>query len=108
MIANVPQGELAHKLAKRLYGSTNKRDADLQIAKRYRRHERARLALERKQLHDRALKSRTDDTGDSDLRYHISTSKNRLIDIFTAIRTNKGDPAYDICITSKSEFLGPS
>jgi hypothetical protein len=94
------QGELAHKLVKRLYGSTNKRNANGQIAKHYRRHERARLALERKQLRDHAMKSRmanpSDTTGDSDLRYHISASKNQPIDIFTAIRMNKGDPAYDV------------
>ncbi|KAF8156767.1 hypothetical protein B0H34DRAFT_789464 [Crassisporium funariophilum] len=98
-------GELAHNLVKRLYGSTNKRDTDCQIAKRYRRHEQARLALERKQLRDRALKTRTEDTGDSDLRYHISASKNRPIDIFTAIRTNKGDPAYDRFLPKLQDHL---
>jgi hypothetical protein len=36
-------------------------------------------------------------TGDSDLRYHISDSKNQPVDIFTMIRKNRGDPAYDAC-----------
>ena len=48
-----------HRLVKRLHGSTNKRNADWRVAKRYRRHERARLAHEHKQLRERATKSRT-------------------------------------------------
>jgi hypothetical protein len=46
------QGKLAHKIVKRLYGLTNKHKAEPQIAKRYRRLERARLALDRKWLHN--------------------------------------------------------
>ena len=96
------QGELAHKVVKRLYGSTNKRHAEGQIAKRYRRLERARLALEWKQLHARTQQKSMDnedemDEGDSDLRYHISPSKNRPADIFDTIRNNRGDPAYNVC-----------
>ena len=60
------------------------------------------MAHERKQLRERATKSRTvgqdnwsETTGDSDLRYHISDSKNQPVDIFTMIRKNRGDPAYD-------------
>jgi len=34
---NLFQGELAHRLVKRLYGLTNKKDAPEQIARRYRR-----------------------------------------------------------------------
>ena len=37
------QGELAHKIVKRLYGWTNKRNSEHQIAKCYRRLECARL-----------------------------------------------------------------
>ena len=37
---NLPQGELAHRLVKRLYGLTNKKDAPEQIARRYRRAHR--------------------------------------------------------------------
>jgi hypothetical protein len=32
------QGELAHRLVKRLYGLTNKKDAMAQISKKYTRH----------------------------------------------------------------------
>jgi hypothetical protein len=100
------QGELAHKVVKRLYGSTNKRHAEQQIAKRYRRLERARLALDRKQLHARTQKKLMDNKddqvepeGDSDLRYYISPSKNQPVDIFDTIRNNRGDPAYHVCVT---------
>ena len=102
------QGELAHKVVKRLYGSTNKRHAEQQIAKRYRRHERARLALDRKQFHARTKQKSMDnkdnrEEGDSDLRYHISPSKNRPVDIFDIIRKNRGDPAYHVCFTDSTQ-----
>jgi hypothetical protein len=95
------QGELAHKIVKRLYGSTNKRRAGKQIAQRYRRLERARLAYDRRQLHNPTQQKATsniDDQagGDSDLRYHISPSKNHPLDVFGTIRENRGDPAYHV------------
>jgi hypothetical protein len=103
------QGELAHKIVKRLYGSTNKRNAEHQIAKRYRRLERARLALDRKRLHshtkqktvttnqeDNQPDSDGDSDGDSELRYYISPSKNHPQDIFGTLRNNRGDPAYQV------------
>ena len=46
----VLQGELAHRLVKRLYGLTNKRNAPKQIAKRYHRMEMAHQAMERHQM----------------------------------------------------------
>lgn len=101
------QGELAHKIVKRLYGSTNKRHAERQIAKRYRRLERVRLALDRK-LHHACTKQKSMDNkddqaeGDSDLRYHISSSKNQPMDIFNTIRNNGGDPAYHVCLTDSN------
>jgi len=35
--------------------------------------------------------------GDSDLRYHISASKNNPQDIFSTIHNNKGDPTFHVC-----------
>ena len=95
------QGELAHKIVKRLYGSTNKRQAAKQIGKRYRRLEQARLALERKWLHNRtqskAANNVDDQTeGDPDLRYYISSSKNHPLDIYGTVHKHKGDPAYHV------------
>src|SRR6266704_4656593 len=73
---SVQQGELAHKIVKRLYGSTNKRKAEHQIAKRYRRLERARLALDWKRLHNLTKQKTTNQEDnpqegdhDSELRY---------------------------------------
>jgi hypothetical protein len=48
--AHFEQGELAHRLVKRLYGRTNKRDAMRQIGQRVRRLECARLAADRHRL----------------------------------------------------------
>jgi hypothetical protein len=62
------------------------------------------LALDRKRLHDHKQKKATEreleDTsgeGDSDLRYHISASKNNPQDIFSTIRNNRVDPAFYVC-----------
>src|SRR5260221_9681973 len=88
---SVQQGELAHKIVKRLYGATNKRNAELQIAKRYRRLERASRALARKRLHNHKrpkAMEQGDTHADSELRYHISPSKNNPQDIFSTIRDN--------------------
>jgi len=84
------QGELAHKIVKQLYGSTNKHHAEQQITKRYQRLERAHLALDRKQHHARTKQKSMDNKddqveGDSDLQYHIFPSKNRPVDIFDTI-----------------------
>ena len=86
------QGELAHKIVKRLYRSTNKCNSEHQIAKRYRRLECTCWA-HRKRLHSHTkLKTTNEDSdnkqtvtinqednqpdGDSELRYYISPSKN--------------------------------
>ena len=92
---------------------TNKRNAEQQIAKRVRRLERANLALDTKQqIQDRTAKSQDKAKkkgekanekgepgtgGDSELRYHISASKNNPMDIFSTIHDNKGDHAYHVC-----------
>jgi hypothetical protein len=84
-----------------LYRATNKRNAEHQIAKRYRRLESARLALDRKQLHSHIKQKTTNQEdnqpdGDSELRYYISPSKNCPQDIFGTLRNNRGDPAYHV------------
>ena len=96
------QGELAHKTVKCLYRSTNKCNAKHQIAKRYRRLERACLALDRKQLHSHTKEKATNQEdnqldGDSALRYYTSPSNNYPLDIISTIRNNRGDPAYHVC-----------
>lgn len=106
------QGELAHKIVKRLYGLTNKRHAATQIAKRYRRLQHASSAFDRMQLHKRARKKVTknqDDLaeGDSDLRYYISPSKRCPVDIFRTIRENRGDPAYHVRFPNSNFSYSP-
>ena len=116
------QGEHAHRTVKRLYGATNKRNAEHQIAKRVRRLEHANFALGTKQwITDDTSKQqardakrqkreakrqrkatgsrKTNSKGDSDLRYYISPSKNSPQDIFSIIRNNIGDPAYHVCFS---------
>jgi hypothetical protein len=98
---SVSQGELAHKIVKCLYGLTNKRNAEHQIAKRYRRLERARSALDRKRLHGltkqkTTIQEHNEPGGDSELRYYISPSKNYPQDIFGTLHNNKDDPAYHV------------
>jgi hypothetical protein len=82
-----------------LYGSTNKRNAGHQIAKRYRRLERARSALDRKRLYSYTKQKKTiqepnQPEGDPELKYYISPSKNHPQDIFGTLRNNQDDPAY--------------
>ena len=48
--AHLEQGELAHRLVKRLYGRTNKRDATRQIGQNIRQLERAQLAADHHRL----------------------------------------------------------
>ena len=105
------QGELAHKVVKRLYGLTNKRHAEGQIGRRYGRLEHARLAHQKREMnqiqasrHGLTPSSEADEAdngleGDSDLQYHISPSKNHPIQLFSIIGEHYGDPAYDVNIS---------
>jgi hypothetical protein len=43
--------------------------------------------------------------GDSDLRYHISASKNNPQDIFSTIRNNRGDPAFHVCFLASNSQI---
>ena len=113
-----------HKTVKRIYGTTNKRDAEHQIAKRVRRLERANLALDakhrlqnqkrreaaeqekRKEQENKVEEEEASTEGDSELRYHISVSKNSPQDIFSMIRNNRGDPAYHVCPQTTSLLIG--
>ena len=126
------QGELAHRLVKRLYGLTNKRNAPKQIAKRYRRMERAREAMRRHRIqvkHQHQLLSdllpSKDLSDDPDLRYYVSSSQNDVVPLYTMLHRSgaSDDPALKVshglrfanigltpfyrtfCQNSKSTFL---
>jgi hypothetical protein len=91
------QGELAHRLVKRLYGRTNKRDVAKQIGRHVRRLEQAQVAEEQ-------LKMKTgidDSIGleiNLDARYQISYSRNDPVDVYAYVHANKGDPAFSVCV----------
>ena len=92
------KGELAHRLIKRLYGLTNKRSAEKQIAKRYRRLERARLAKQRRELELRRGDSIPEERKNLDVHHYISQSRSQPINLYTLQRENIDDPAYEVKI----------
>jgi len=86
------EGELAHRLIKRLYGLTNKKDAMKQIGKKYNRQEALRTstnpleACETKEAESKSL-----------VEHHIiSESRNSPISIFNLVQTNSKDPAMKV------------
>ncbi|KAJ3548000.1 hypothetical protein NMY22_g1435 [Coprinellus aureogranulatus] len=105
-------GELAHRLVKRLYTMTNKQSVAMQIGRRVRRIERARLARERRLqqeklkyvVHRKARRPRRRAAGleeDEDaLRemrdFHctISHREDRPLDLFNLVKEHRDDPAY--------------
>lgn len=100
------QGELAHRLVKRLYGLTNKQNAPKQIARRYRRMERARQAMKRHQMqvkrqhqHLSDLLPSNDVSDDPDMRYYISSSQNNVVPLYQMLhRQGSDDPALKVSI----------
>ncbi|KAF9532139.1 hypothetical protein CPB83DRAFT_832803 [Crepidotus variabilis] len=109
-------GELAHRLVKRLYGLTNKRNAEKQIARRYRHMEKAEQAYKRhaKQAKQRQGGCSTDlpmstdmNDMDHDMRYHISSSLNKPIKLSQLVTDGRGDPAYkDFMSKLRDHVLG--
>lgn len=98
---------------KRLYGLTNKRNAEKQIARRYRRMEKAEQAYKRhtKQAKQRRGGRSTDlpmSTGandeDHDMRYHVSPSLNKPTNFSKLVTDGRGDPAYKVCLKMHSRF----
>ena len=98
---------------KRLYGRTNKRDATRQIGQRVRRIERAQLAADRHQLKTQSasegqgisIEENTDQ--DLDKRYHMSSSRKDPLNLYSFVRENQGDPAFNAFIPKlKDHILG--
>jgi hypothetical protein len=89
------QGEHAHRLVKRLYGRTNKRDATKQIGKRVRQLEQAHVAAKRLKM-----KTNMDDSikVNLDARYQVSNSRNDPIDIYAFVYANRSDPAFSVSV----------
>lgn len=99
------QGELAHRLVKRLYGLTNKRDAAKQISRRVHRMEKAQKSLKRHATRAKLRQggratdlptpsdSNPTDTDDS---YFISPSVNKPIKLYNLIQSGQNDPAFKV------------
>ncbi|KAJ2914038.1 hypothetical protein MD484_g6384, partial [Candolleomyces efflorescens] len=118
-------GELAHKLVKRLYGTTNKRQIEKQIGTRVRRLERAKLAARRRAI--QRLKSvqrrlvvhreesqpqqpqQTPDLQeneeDRDPKFFVSPSRNYGMDLAQMLKENRGNPAYENFIRKLQDHL---
>jgi len=111
LMSDLEQGELAHRLVKRLYGRTNKRDATKQIGQRVRRIERARLTADRHRLKTqtkgRGVSVKEDTDQDLDKRYHMSSTRNDPVDLYSFVCENQGDPAFNAFIPKlKDHILG--
>ncbi|KAF9470026.1 hypothetical protein BDN70DRAFT_765144, partial [Pholiota conissans] len=93
-------GETAHRVVKRFYSMTNKKNAIHQIAKKYRR----KVALqpsEEQELLDAQKQSSFKD------HHFISSSQNNPINLYSFMNTNPKDPAKKNFVTSlKNHLLG--
>jgi hypothetical protein len=87
------QGELAHRLVKRLYGLTNKKDAMAQISKKYTRHQ-ALHSAQGQEKYEAKLKGRLED------HHIISESRNTPVQLFEFVKINPND-------LSKKVYLNP-
>lgn len=89
------QGELAHRLIKRLYELTNKKDPLKQIGKKYNRHEALRPSAD--SLEAREVKE-ADSKGLAD-HHIISASRNSPISLFKLVHANSMDPAMKVWLS---------
>ena len=91
-----------HRTVKRFYAMTNKRDATKQIAKRHRREVAAQH-----QLFDASDVKQSQEEIPSELHHHVSTSKNRSLQLASFVRADLNDPAKKVrsCSHVKSASL---
>lgn len=97
------QGELAHRLVKRLYGSTNKKNIASQIGKRVRRLERIRHARSVRLRHlslGLVVRKVTGKIAADEVamgyRYHVSRSENRVHVLSKMLKKNRNNPAFEV------------
>jgi len=99
-VLNLSQGELAHRLVKRLYGLTNKKDAPEQIARRYRRAHRFGASgscdpSPENPPPDSDNASRRDATNDMPEFHHtVTNSRNNPVELASFSKTQ--DPAAKV------------
>ena len=93
----ISQGELAHRLVKRLYGLTNKKDASEQISRRYRRAHHFDASEDPNSsegaVFDESPSLRDGTGGSPELHHTITNSRNNPLQLasFSSARTQ--DPA---------------
>ena len=87
------QGELAHRLIKRLYGLTNKKDPMKQIRKKYNRHEALRPLTNPSELREALKEADSERLAD---HHVISRSRNSPISLFNFVQTNGKDPTTKV------------
>ncbi|KAF8143601.1 hypothetical protein K438DRAFT_1993739 [Mycena galopus ATCC 62051] len=103
-------GESLHRLVKRLYALSNKRDFEAQIARRVMRLQRARandaVRGRKKHAHHVGL-SQSDPLGETPIEAHHHTSRHRRypLDIYPFYQQNKSDPAMKEFIPKLQDHL---
>ena len=90
----IVQGEFAHRVVKRLFALTNKKDAVTQIATKYRRE--ARSSDTRATRVNRQLDLEQTEAVAPELHHHISHSRNSPLNIKRFLHLNNGDPAKKV------------
>ena len=89
-----PQGEFAHRIVKRLFALTNKKDAVTQIATKYRRE--ARSSEAKASRVDHQLDVEDSEVVAPELHHHISHSRNSPLKLRNFLRCNPEDPAKKV------------
>ena len=92
------QGELAHRLVKRLYGLTNKKDATEQISRRYRQahHFGASESCDPSQGGTMGRHDETD--GLPELHHMMSNSRNNPVQLASFLSSSTQDPAAKVTL----------
>lgn len=95
------QGELAHRLVKRLYGLTNKQNAPEQIARRYRRAHHFRASESRDHPPGGTSKSGSDhesrhnaENDPPEFHHTVTSSRNKPVELASFSTTD--DPAAKV------------
>lgn len=93
---NFPQGELAHRLVKRLYGLTNKKDAAEQISRRYRRAHHFGASESCDPPQGDTLGGHDKPDGLPELHHTMSNSRNNPVQLTSLSSSSTQDPAAKV------------
>ena len=93
------QGESLHRLVKRMYAVTNKRNHTAQIAARYMRLKRAKAAARLAKKHRHHVAYGDDDplgATPPDIHHHTSRARRRPLNMYNDFEPESGDPAMAV------------